>query len=459
MVSDFFYPNLGGVEMHLYQLSQCLLQRKHKVIVVTHAYGKRTGVRYLTNGLKVYYVPQLSFVDNCSWPTLVGFFPVFRNILIRERISIVHGHQATSVMALEAMLTSKTMGYKVIYTDHSLFGFADAACIHINKVLKWALSEIDHAICVSHTSKENLVLRASLSPHNVSVIPNAVDATRFTPDPSARRPSNTINIVVLSRLTYRKGVDLLIDVVPEICRRFSQVHFIIGGDGPKRLLLEEMREKHHLHDRVELLGAVPHKEVRNVLVRGHIFLNCSLTEAFCIAIVEAASCGLMVVSTKVGGVPEVLPRHMIKLAEPDAADIVEVLSDTVPLVKNVVPQTFHQQIKEMYNWHNVAARTEKVYDKVARSPSLPLLDRFKRYYGCGPVAGKVFCILFVIFYLVWRLVDFLSPADEIDVAPDFPQEKYSQIKEKLKDPPFVPPTFVKPGESKSQPAAPAKKAS
>lgn len=55
-----------------------------------------------------------------------------------------------------------------------------------------------------------------------------------------------------------------------------------------------------------------------VLVRGHIFLNCSLTEAFCIAIVEAASCGLLVVSTKVGGVPEVLPNHMIRFAQPNA---------------------------------------------------------------------------------------------------------------------------------------------
>jgi hypothetical protein len=41
---------------------------------------------------------------------------------------------------------------------------------------------------------------------------------------------------------------------------------------------------------VELLGAVPHKNVRDVLIRGHIFLNCSLTEAFCIAILEAAWC-------------------------------------------------------------------------------------------------------------------------------------------------------------------------
>lgn len=52
MVSDFFYPNTGGVESHIYQLSQCLMARGHKVVVLTHAYGDRAGVRYLTNGLK-----------------------------------------------------------------------------------------------------------------------------------------------------------------------------------------------------------------------------------------------------------------------------------------------------------------------------------------------------------------------------------------------------------------------
>lgn len=51
------------------------------------------------------------------------------------------------------------------------------------------------------------------------------------------------------------------------------MRFIVGGDGPKRVRLEEMREKHGLQDRVDMLGAVPHAEVRSVLVRGHIFLN------------------------------------------------------------------------------------------------------------------------------------------------------------------------------------------
>lgn len=112
------------------------------------------------------------------------------------------------------------------------------------------------------------------------------------------------------------------------------MHFLIGGDGPKRVLLEQLRERQDLHERIDLLGSLDPSQVRDTLQKGHIFLNTSLTEAFCIAIIEAASCGyhfilpllpnaswalvisLQVVSTNVGAIPEVLPQDMLRLAEP-----------------------------------------------------------------------------------------------------------------------------------------------
>jgi phosphatidylinositol glycan class A protein len=95
----------------------------------------------------------------------------------------------------------------------------------------------------------------------------------------------------MSRLVYRKGTDLLVAIIPRVCKLFPNIQFLVAGDGPKRIELEQMREKHVLQDRVIMLGAVNHADVREVLVQGHIFLNTSLTEAFCIAIVEAACCG------------------------------------------------------------------------------------------------------------------------------------------------------------------------
>lgn len=84
-------------------------------------------------------------------PTVFSFFPIFRNIVIREQIQIVHGHASLSSFCHEAILHARTMGLRTVFTDHSLFGFADAASILTNKLLKFALSDVDHVICVSHT--------------------------------------------------------------------------------------------------------------------------------------------------------------------------------------------------------------------------------------------------------------------------------------------------------------------
>jgi len=284
--------------------------------------------------------------------------------VIRERIDIIHGHQTTAVLNLETLMIAQTLGKRVVFTDHSLFGFGDAGSIHINKTLKWILTDINACISVSNINKENLALRAAINPQSIYVIPNSVDASRFKPNPGLRFPVNKINVVVVSRMQYRKGVDLLVDIIPTIIKKYPDVHFIIGGDGPKLAILEAMRDKYNLSDRMELLGRVPHEKVRDVLCRGHIFLNTSLTEAFCIAIIEAASCGLLCVSTNVGGVPEVLPKDMIYLAPASPKPMIEQLEKAIANYKNIPSAEFHERVKRLYNWRYVAKRVEHVYDEI-----------------------------------------------------------------------------------------------
>lgn len=225
----------------------------------------------------------------------------------------------------------------------------------------------------------------------VSVIPNALVAENFQPltkmdhrasqetpqalpkhDDDVLRPPNqigpddTITIVVISRLFYNKGVDLLIAAIPRILASDPNVRFIIGGSGPKAIDLEQMLERRVLQDRVELLGPVRHEEVRDVMVRGHIYLHPSLTEAFGTVIVEAASCGLYVVCTQVGGIPEVLPQHMTTFAKPEEDDLVLATGKAIAALRanRIRTERFHDQVKMMYSWTNVAERTERVYDGI-----------------------------------------------------------------------------------------------
>lgn len=212
------------------------------------------------------------------------------------------------------IIIAKTLGIKTVVTEHTHFLYNDVAGVHLNKILKWSMSDVDASICVSHACKENFTLRIKMNPNICFTIRNAVDANKFLPNPSLRFPIKKINIVCVSRLTTRKGIDLLIDIIPKILEKYSNAYFIIGGDGEKTDILKRLIKIHQFEDCVELLGGIPHDDVCYVMNRGHIFLNTSLTETFCLSMLEAASCGLLVVSTNVGGIPEVLPPGMAYLA-------------------------------------------------------------------------------------------------------------------------------------------------
>ncbi|KAK6204965.1 uncharacterized protein RJT21DRAFT_117445 [Scheffersomyces amazonensis] len=433
MVSDFFFPQPGGVEFHVYHLSQKLIDLGHSVIIITHDYGSRNGIRTLTNGLKVYYVPFFVLYRSSTFPTVFSAFPILRNIFIRESIDIVHGHGSLSNLCHEAIFHGRTMGLKTVFTDHSLLGFADVGSILGNKALKFTLSDIGHVICVSHTCKENTVLRASLDPLDVSVIPNAVISQDFYPPPptssNKRIKSKIITIVVITRLFPNKGADLLIACIPEICKAKPEVNFLIAGDGPKFLDLEQMREKYFLQERVSLIGAIKHEEVRDVMVQGDIYLHPSLTEAFGTVLVEAASCGLYVVTTKVGGIAEVLPGHMTSFAEPEQSSLVNAALNAIELIEkgDLDTSKFHSEVANMYSWANIAKRTENVYKSMDTGDhNVDLYHRLKKYYYCGVIAGKLYVLCVIVDIMLYVILEFLYPANEIDKATKWPKKIKSQ---------------------------------
>ncbi|KIY47322.1 transferase [Fistulina hepatica ATCC 64428] len=439
MVGDFFYPDVGGVESHIYMLSASLIHRGHKVpcastsrdvsqvIVITHSRGERVGVRWLTPALKVYYIPFLPIASSATLPNFFTFLPYFRTIIIREHIHLIHAHASLSSLGHEAILHSHLLGVRSVFSDHSLFGFEDAASILTNKLLVGNLRNVDAVICVSHTSRENTVLRGQLFEEesdddsslfsvrdNVYVIPNAIVGDRFEPGPP--RTTEEITIVVVSRLAYRKGIDLLVATAPRICAMFPNVKFVVGGDGPKLIDLLQMREKYLLQDRIELLGPVRPNDVRDVLTRGSIFLNTSLTEAFGIAILEAACAGLYVVSTKVGGVPEILPDNMISFAEPEADDVVRAISEAVQIISEGKhdPLHAHERVKTFYNWARIAERTEKVYDAVLRTEQYDLWTRINRTMELGTFAGPIWTIILIVDCLFFLFLEWWMPRDDMD---------------------------------------------
>lgn len=194
-----------------------------------------------------------------------------------------------------------------------------------------------------------------------------------------------------------------------------------------------MKDKYNLSDRMEILGRVPHHKVREVLCRGHIFLNTSLTEAFCIAILEAASCGLLCVSTNVGGVPEVLPPDMVYLAPARPKPMIHQLEKAIANYKNTPSQTFHERIKQLYSWRNVAVRVERVYDNIHQTPRPTILGRIKNSLSLGLIAGVASALWLILELMILLFWEWLTPEDTIEKAVDFDFTRYMIDKESYGD--------------------------
>mgnify|MGYP001032329287 CR=1 FL=1 len=102
----------------------------------------------------------------------------------------------------------------------------------------------------------------------------------------------------------------------------------------------------------------------------------------------------------------------------------------------VVPQQFHEQVKKMYSWNDVAERTERVYRETMKMEPLPLIERLRRYYGCGVWAGKLLCIIVAIDFILYQLLEWLFPRSGIDSVIEFNVPRYHKLcqnAEKQKD--------------------------
>ena len=87
----------------------------------------------------------------------------------------------------------------------------------------------------------------------------------------------------------------------------------------------------------------------------------------------------MCVSTNVGGIPEVLPPHMINLAQPKPKPMIKVLREVINgYIKNGNDfDKNHEIVNKLYSWENTAERVEQVYNKVDYMQRNTLVDRIK----------------------------------------------------------------------------------
>lgn len=182
------------------------------------------------------------------------------------------------------------------------------------KVLR-ALQRATQVFSVSEALR-HVVVAAGADASKIEVVGNGVDAARFAPkDREASRrslhlPLSAKVLVTVGGLVPRKGFHRVIDIIPELRKRWPDlVYLVVGGasaEGNNRKELEDQVDRLGLQDVVRFLGPRPPQELAEILSAADLFVLATSNEGWANVFLEAMGCGLPVVTTDVGGNREVV---------------------------------------------------------------------------------------------------------------------------------------------------------
>ena len=182
-----------------------------------------------------------------------------------------------------------------------------------NRLLQITDSLDDVVTIVSQKASETMLKSKTASANKLLVIYNGIDLNKFIfQDKKARKEiRKELNLkkddkvlISIGRLFKAKGYPYLIEAIKILKSKYPDIKLLIIGEGEEKNKLETQTRELNLEKNIFFLGRK--ENVSNCLNASDIFVLASLWEGFGLAIVEAMACGLPVITTNVGGIPEII---------------------------------------------------------------------------------------------------------------------------------------------------------
>ncbi|HEX4562277.1 MAG TPA: glycosyltransferase family 4 protein [Gemmatimonadales bacterium] len=301
LVTEFYYPHLGGVTEHVHNLALEFRRRGHHAIVITsNMDGQGTDpdwVRRVGTSRVV--------LSNGSYARVSTGWAITRkiaDILSAERIEIVHSQDILAPMlGLKAASAGWLLGIPVVATSHTWFSSSA-----LYRMFRWWLQpRLDRVAARIAVSDPVVHAMSMYFRADWEVIPNGVDVSYFHPNGRREREVATRGprLLFLGRLDPRNGLDTLLEAMPMILERHPTAELIVVGDGPLRASYEARAA--HLGKAVRFVGQV--SDERPDYYGGADLYLCPTTKAsFGITLLEAMACGTPLVVSDITGFRELI---------------------------------------------------------------------------------------------------------------------------------------------------------
>ncbi len=229
----------------------------------------------------------------------------------------------------------------------------------------------DRFIVLSHAFGEILHREYQVPWHQIHIVPGGVDIDRFQANLTRQQARETLGfpqdrpiLFVPRRLVQRMGIDILLQALVAVKAKVPDVWLAIAGKGALRPVLEQQAQELGLQDRVKFLGYVPDEQLPVAYQAADLTVVPSQSlEGFGLILLESLACGTPVLSTPVGGMPEVLtPFQPTLVTETPTADalatrLIDLLTGAIPLPDRAACREY---AVNNYDWKIIAPKVREI---------------------------------------------------------------------------------------------------
>lgn len=366
LVAEDYYPQLGGVPEHVHNLALQLIGWGHHVHVITAKMRETNAdapfVRRVGTSVVIYSNGGVARVT-VGWRLQRQLEQLFR----AERYDVVHVHGGLApTFGVVAPLAAWRVGIPVVATFHSWF--PRSVGLRVFRPIFQRL--IDRHAATIAVSTPVIEAMSRYLHADWEIIPNGVNTTFF--QPNGRRPIDALRrgprLLFLGRLEPRNGLNVLLEAMPQILRRFPNAVLTVAGDGPWRGYYERRARALGLGGggRVRFVGRV--FQERPLLYAAADLYLCPTTRAsFGVTLLESMACGTpMVLADNVGFRSVVREgREAVFLTDQRPAVWADAVVDLVADVerRTAMARAGIDRASE-FAWPLVARRELEIYERV-----------------------------------------------------------------------------------------------